>query len=105
MLGVKQSTYLRRVLNALHCEGWSLRVRNEDTGELDPIVSVSGAIKAAKDLDECQIFVTRNEERGWLFIVWQGPDATYPNGAEVISDYTVNLESVIHPIWQEAEGR
>lgn len=103
---MKQSTFLKKALRAIVADGWEI-VSVDADGEaiVSGAMSVKSAVAAAGEVDECHINVQRKTltgvERNWLYIVWQGPDATYADGEEIISDHGVGLSGYIDPLYSE----
>lgn len=90
---IKQSTYLRRVIRAMRArEGWKLTgASNGEEWKKDP--TEREAIEMTQEADEGAIrFRHETHGRVTLAIVWQGPDATYEAGEEIVSDYSASTE-------------
>jgi len=109
---IKQSTFLRRALKALIADGWTLRAVDVPGEAMTKVSTVSEAIKEVAAVDSAVIRLLRNrqqnvasdvpvegDERGWILAVWQGPDATYKYGEEIISDHSTNLSAVLDPLY------
>lgn len=77
---------IRQAIRALIADGWTLdRVDDEKvTGE-------RGAIAEVEATGMAWLYVRRDDERGAVFFVMQGPDGA-PD--EVICDYTTNLTAI-----------
>lgn len=108
---VRQSTYLRRILKEAIRQGWSLDFVDNggDEDERVPVTTPNQAVKECKAVDCAHVFLRRAadpdlapplqaEQCAWIFVVWQGPDDKYPEGEEIASDYTVNLNSVFEAL-------
>ncbi len=96
---MKQSTYLRRVLNALHTHGYVI-VDVDDGG--DEMVKVQDSIQKTMDavraVDCAWIHVRNDQHDGSMFVVWQGPDIETDVPEEVLADYGMNLEPIIEGV-------
>lgn len=95
---MKQSTYLRKVLNALVDAGYTITGVDDGGDEKIAVGGIMDTMTAVKAVDEAYVFVAKGEEESWLRIIWQGPDATYQEGEEIISDYGVSLSPVLEKI-------
>lgn len=104
---MKQSEFLQSVLTEALRFGWTLDAVDDGGGPVG-VVTVDQAMEAAKAVDTCYIFLNWWDEAaskmhaGWFFIVWQGPDETHEDGAEVVSDYTVILNDIMETCYKAA---
>jgi hypothetical protein len=91
---MKQSTFLRKALRTLVADGWTIeRVDGEQ------VTGVEAAIAECKAVDMANVTLGKGDQSAWLLVVWQGPDASYDEGEEIIADHTVNLEAVLAPLY------
>ncbi len=98
---MRQSTFLRRVIRALMDAGYENFV--VDFGDQrERVTSIAAAIKELKSVDDAYLTMSKDGQRSWIRVVWQGPDATYQEGEEIVADYTTNLEPVIGRLCAEA---
>jgi len=93
-----QAGYLRKALAAVLACGLVID-SVDDGGELHTSVSVAQALEIVKGVERAYVYFRPAGARvptSWILVVWQGaPDADYDEPAEVLSDYTVNLEPVL----------
>ena len=99
---------VRRILNGLFADGWAVYVH--DGEELTPAVSPSKAINSIVwkradgpdcwNLDEFWLVASKEGEKNQsvYFIPSNGND-----GWDVITDYSVGLESVVGPVLEFAD--
>lgn len=94
---MRQSTYARRVLGNARQAGWRI-IGVDDGGDgLSGVTTIRGAMEVVCAVDFARVFLKHDasETRGWMLFVWQGPDQSYEDAAEILSDYTVNLQPVV----------
>lgn len=95
----------RRTIKVLHEAGYSLRVHSGDEWETKRGATEGMLMRALFNLDDALLTVHRGKGDGahsrhfaWVRFVF-GND-----GWDVISDYTTNLEDVLKPVNDYAEG-
>lgn len=82
---------IRQTIRALRDAGWELASVNDREEDLK-VTNEAEALAAVTAVDEAFLYVTKGDQRGYVFFVLGNePD-------EVICDYTVNLESAIGPL-------
>jgi len=93
-----QKAFVRHVLKTAIAQGWTV-VEVDDGEEPDVRQSYTPAVAVnrATATDEAHIFLRHpdREKQATLFIVWQGPVASYPYGEEAVCDYSVSMEPVM----------
>lgn len=78
---------IRLTIQALTADGWQLN-RVAWDGDYEQVTGLDDALDLITDLDDSLLVVRRGEESGWVrFVLGNDP-------AEVVCDYTVNLEVV-----------
>jgi len=90
-----QKTYLRKLLTECLSEGWTIYAVDNGEEWIVKAWTPTTATNEATSTDVAWILLKRGNETGTLALVWQGPIATYPQGEEVVSDYSLSMESVI----------
>lgn len=95
----------RRTIKALHAAGYSLRVHSGGEFETRHNATEAELMRALFNLDDAYLTVHRcNKGRStlrhfaWVRFVFGG------YGWDVISDYTTNIEDVLKPVNDYAEG-
>lgn len=99
---MKQSTYLRKVINALKNAGWIL-VSVDDGDGPQKVSGTAAAMEAVSAVEDAVLeFEKRTTgtavESSFIRVVWQGPDESYEEGEEIVSDYGMKLDSVISSV-------
>lgn len=103
-----QSAFLRLVLAGAMADGWRLSTLEEensnDAGAIVPMDAADVAVDMSRRLDRSYLFLERTgEEMAWIFIVWQGDDATYEHGEEIVSNYLMALDPYVQAAYKEAK--
>ena len=104
---MRQSTYLKKVLKALEVAGWWIKAVDDgeapekfaDTVPLSKRIGLT--MEAVKAVEDATIYVSNSEKTCAIRVVWQGDDATYEEGEEVICDYSMSLDSIISTVETE----
>jgi hypothetical protein len=92
---MRQSTYARTILRALARAGWT--VTGHDVAEHDAAITTPAETMALlTNVDDLHVYVEHpTRGQSFLYFVWQGPDATTPDGEEILADYGEKLEALI----------
>lgn len=98
---MRQSTFLRKALRALRASGWKVSGVDDGGDTVERVTTLRDVMTAVRATDESHVILRHDDGRkAWLRIIWQGPDATYAYGEEIISDYTISLTDVIDPLYR-----
>lgn len=102
---MRQSTYLNKVIAKLYEAGYWIsgvsdgEVLTRFKGTTPLVKRKELAMNVIKSVEDGVIyFENSNSVTGYLVIVWQGPDETYEDGEEIVSDHTVNFSDIINSI-------
>lgn len=102
---MKQSEYLRLMLEALTETSWKLAFGDDGGDEQVKLASVDDAMQMAKSVEMSHIFFRRDDwpakpagRAEYICVIWQGPDETYQQGEEIISDCTLEIGCVIDAV-------
>ena len=90
-----QKTYLRKLLAECVTEGWTIYAVDNGEERIVKAWTPTTATNEACETDDAWIMLKRGTETGTLAIVWQGPVSSYPQGEEVVNDYSLSLEGVV----------
>ncbi len=92
---MKQSTFARKVLKALEAHDWKFRIEDDNIGYVTRN-TIPEVMKFLKSVDELNVRCFKeNLPWSFLYFVWQGPDAIYPEGEEILCGHTASLSSII----------
>ena len=95
-----QSDWVRAYLTAAFAAGWVVaEVQAGDEPYAVADHSPDTLTAAFADVEDMWVGLRQpGGGRSFLWFVWQGPDATYPDGDEVLADYGVTLDTVVEKV-------
>lgn len=94
----KQSEWVHAYLTAVLAAGWSVVEVQSGDAPHDCPRTADGLVAAFCEGEDLWVGVQNGGKRSFLWFVWQGPDATYPDGDEVLADYGVTLDTVVESV-------
>jgi hypothetical protein len=102
---MNQTAFVKSVLRTAMSAGWVIAgVDNGEERDIRDTFTPITAVKKALEVDEAVILLRHpdHEKLASLFVVWQGPVATYPYGEEAVSDYSMSLDPVVETAYKLA---
>lgn len=104
---MRQTTFVKTVLRLAINAGWTIAgVDDGEEEDMRPDYTPTTATNRAMETDEATILLRHpdRENLAALFVVWQGPIASYPRGEEAVNDYTVSLDDVMEAAYAMADA-
>jgi hypothetical protein len=101
---MNQIQFLTKVLITAENSGW-FPIGIECDGELieSGRMSVQEVVNVCLDVEMCEVVLSNNKEKAGLVVLWQGHPEHYPEGEEVICDYSWKLDEIMNSVYKETE--